>query len=122
METGVLIKDPKKPRKNKIPKCIKNNSWDKYIGKNNGESLCICCNTNTIDSKNFIGGHIISEKNGGEINIDNIIPICSECNSSMGYTNMDEFIKKFYPQNLSNFNSKKYTLPNKTDKSWSLFG
>jgi len=122
LETGVLIKDPKKSKKNKIPKCIKNNSWDKYIGKNNGEALCICCNTNTIDSKNFIGGHIISEKNGGEINIDNIIPICSECNSSMGYTNMDIFIKKFYPQNLNNFNSKKYTLPNKTDNSWRLFG
>ena len=67
LETGVLIKDTKKPRKTKIPKCIKNNSWDKYIGKNIGEALCICCNMNLIDSKNFIGGHIISEKNGGSV-------------------------------------------------------
>ena len=53
---------------------------------------------------------IISEKNGGEINVDNIIPICSDCNSSMGYTNMDKFITKYYPENIKNFNEKKYTL------------
>lgn len=122
LETGVLIKDTKKPRKTKIPKCIKNNSWDKYIGKNIGEALCICCNMNLIDSKNFIGGHIISEKNGGCVSIENIIPICSECNSSMGYTNMDEFIKKFYPKNYDSFTKKKYIVPTQNESKWSLFG
>ena len=122
IESGVLIKDSKKIRKNKIPKCVKNNSWDKYIGKNIGEALCICCNIKVIDSKNFIGGHIIYEKNGGDINVDNIIPICTECNSSMGYTNMDEFITKFYPNNLEKFNKKKYSLPSKNESSWNLFG
>ena len=120
-ETGEIVKEQKKSKKNKIPKSIKNNSWDTYIGKTIGEALCLCCNINTIDSKTFTGGHIISDKNGGEINVNNIIPICSGCNLSMGSKNMDIFIKEFYPENIKNFNNKKYSIPTK-NKSWNLFG
>ena len=70
-----------------------------------------------IDSKSFIGGHIISEKNGGLINIDNIIPICSECNSSMGSTNMDIFIETYYPNNTSNYKQRKYQISS-NNKNW----
>ena len=38
--------------------------------------------------------------------IDNLIPICSECNSSMGVEHMDSFIKKFYPQNINSYMNK----------------
>ena len=65
---------------------------------------------NIIDSKNFIGGHIISEKNDGNINIENILPICNDCNLSMGCTNMDEFIKKYYPKNINSFNKRNYIV------------
>ena len=92
--------------KQKIPKKIKDDSWDKYVGKKYGTVLCICCNTTEIQQKNFIGGHIISEKNGGNITIDNIIPICNDCNSSMGTTNMNDFIKKYYPENFYNFTNR----------------
>jgi hypothetical protein len=119
LESGIIIKDTKKSGKKKIPKSVKNNSWDTYIGKDIGQALCICCNMNVIDSKFFIGGHIISEKNGGIINVDNIIPICSECNSSMGYTNMNDFIKKYYPSNYDNFKKKKY-LTEKKENKWNL--
>ena len=51
----------------------------------------------------FHAGHIISEKNGGLINIDNIIPICSQCNTSMNSENMDLYITKYYPQNYNTF-------------------
>ena len=122
IESGIIIKDYRKPGKKRIPKSIKNNSWDKYVGKDIGQALCICCNMNVIDSKNFIGGHIISEKNGGKINVDNIIPICSECNSSMGYTNMNEFIKEYYPNNFDNFKNKKYLTEKKEESKWKLFG
>jgi hypothetical protein len=122
IESGIIVKDTKKPSKNKIPKVIKNNSWDKYIGKNIGEAYCICCNETKIDSKNFIAGHIISEKNNGLINIDNILPICNSCNSSMGITNMDIFIEKFYPKNINNFKNKKYILEKtNNNKKWTIF-
>lgn len=43
----------------------------------------------------FHCGHVISEKNNGEITVDNLRPICQNCNSSMGTTDMDEFISKY---------------------------
>ena len=41
----------------------------------------------------FNCGHIIAEVNGGETNVSNLRPICQNCNSSMGITNMDDFMK-----------------------------
>ena len=114
LESGIIVKDLKKNSKRKIPKSVKNNSWDIYIGKKIGQVFCICCNLNMIDSKTFTAGHIISEKNGGLINIDNILPICNTCNLSMGFSNMDDFIKKFYPNNFDNFKIRKYTTKKKT--------
>ena len=64
--------------------------WDKYIGKEKGIGKCYSCSEN-IDSKNFEAGHIIPEAKGGPTNIDNLRPICSCCNKSMGTQNMDEF-------------------------------
>ena len=39
------------------------------------------------DTKTWHAGHIISEYNGGSISIDNLKPICPQCNSSMGLMN-----------------------------------
>jgi 5-methylcytosine-specific restriction endonuclease McrA len=41
---------------------------------------------------NFVVGHIVSIKNGGETSLENLLPICTLCNSSMGTMNMDDFI------------------------------
>ena len=43
----------------------------------------------------FHCGHIISEFNGGNLDVENLKPICQPCNSSMKTMNMDEFIKKY---------------------------
>lgn len=40
-----------------------------------------------------LSGHVVSRYNGGEDIIDNLVPICGSCNSSMGSINMDSFIK-----------------------------
>ena len=77
-----------------IPAVIKNSLWNKYFSdKNTGK--CCCCNIETISSRNFDCGHIISEHNGGIVSLDNLKPICRLCNSSMSTTNMDEFISKY---------------------------
>ena len=115
-QTGKIIKKFSSSSKKRIPKKIKNDSWDKYIGSNVGDSICLCCRTTSINSKSFIGGHIISEKNGGLVSVDNIVPICSECNLSMGTTNMDEFINNYYPNNFNKFTKRDYKISN-----WSLF-
>ncbi len=108
-QTGKIIKKKvKKHKKEKIPKKVKNDSWDRYIGSELGEAKCICCRVSKIKSKDFIAGHIISEKNGGLVTVDNILPVCSLCNSSMATQNMDEFIKKHYPNNYDKFLKRDY--------------
>ena len=67
---------------------------EKYYGKSN-ETKCLCCKNTTISITNFECGHVVSNKDGGKININNLKPICKTCNLSMGTTNMDIFIKKY---------------------------
>jgi hypothetical protein len=80
--------------KNSIPKKIKQLVWNKYIGEENGISVCQCCQFTKITQMDFHCGHIISNYNGGENILTNLIPICSLCNSSMGTCNMNDFIIK----------------------------
>jgi len=77
-----------------IPAPIKEKCWDMYIGSNLGETYCFCCKHNKISKSNFQAGHVKSEVNGGEITIENLRPICGQCNSSMGIKNMDIFMKE----------------------------
>ena len=108
-ESGVVVKNSRTNIKKKIPKKIKTDSWNTYVGENIKKTFCICCNKTEIDAFNFQAGHIISEKNGGNICIENILPICNLCNQSMGIINMDEYIKEYYPSNFCNFSLKKYS-------------
>jgi chromosome segregation ATPase len=84
-----------KPKKKAIPKTLKNKVWNKYIGIEIGQTKCLCCKLTDISQLNFHCGHIISEKDGGKITMENLKPICGSCNSSMGTMNMDEFILKY---------------------------
>ena len=81
-----------KTKKINIPKALKIAVWNKYIGEEIGKTKCLCCNITDITQLKFHTGHIISEINGGNINIDNLKPICESCNKSMGKKNMNEFM------------------------------
>jgi hypothetical protein len=94
IEQSNIIENTKNKRKT-IPKIVKTQTWDKYIGKNLGTAKCLCCKKNEIQQSNFHCGHIISVYNGGKNIIDNLKPICSQCNQSMGRQNMDEFMKEY---------------------------
>jgi hypothetical protein len=88
------VKEIKKIYKKKvIPKQVKILCWNLYIGEDKTNSKCVCCNSTTINITNFHCGHVLAEVNGGETNINNLRPICSGCNLSMGSMNMDDFIK-----------------------------
>ncbi len=91
----ITIEDDKPYKKKYIPLPVKRNVWNKWIGKAFGTSLCLCCKLTEIDKMSFHCGHVIAEKHGGKICVDNLRPICQSCNSSMGTQNMDEFIKKY---------------------------
>jgi len=89
-------KDEIKKIRKSIPKSLKILVWNKHIGKEMGTGDCHVCKT-VMDSKNFECGHIISVKDDGETTIDNLLPICSSCNKSMGTQNLHEFKAKYFP-------------------------
>ena len=82
-------------RKEKIPSTVRNSVWVVYIGKEKRKGLCFCCGAEDISFANFHCGHVQSEKCGGKVTIDNLRPVCAQCNSSMGVANMLEFMEKF---------------------------
>jgi hypothetical protein len=87
----------KNNKKTKIPDNLKTDVWNKYVGKSNGVANCLCCGVNEISSRDFECAHIKAEANGGLTILENLRPICSKCNRSMGTQHMEEFMKKFYP-------------------------
>ena len=116
-KTGTKIKDKSKSRKKaNISKSLSDSVWVKYMGQDSARAYCLICNNNIISrfsgNNKFHCGHIQSEANGGTIHIDNLLPICSTCNSSMGTTHMDEYIKSQFPNNWNNYKNRKYKIPN----------
>ena len=86
-----------KYKRKSIPKAVKDKVWNTYIGKSCGIGKCYCCDT-IIDSKNFDCGHVVAAAHGGKNVTENLRPVCSTCNKSMGTQNMDEF-KRIYFSN-----------------------
>jgi 5-methylcytosine-specific restriction endonuclease McrA len=87
-------------KKKSIPKSLKKQVWDKWIGPNIGRTKCLCCKHEEIRQIEFHCGHIIAEVNGGKTNVDNLRPICAQCNLSMGSMSMDEFRKTYFDKNI----------------------
>ena len=93
-------KPQKKPKKKKISPQIRFDVWKTYIG-DKIEAKCFCCWKARITpftyNNTFHAGHIKSEANGGRISIDNLLPICSDCNKDMSAKTHDK-----HPPNKTN--------------------
>lgn len=96
-------------KKQTIPKAVKTAVWHTYIGEEIGKTKCMCCEITEITQMKFHCGHIIAEANGGEINVNNLMPICECCNKSMGTKNLNEF-KKLLQLNPSNISKEKVPI------------
>jgi 5-methylcytosine-specific restriction endonuclease McrA len=92
-------------RKKKIPKALREAVWIKYAGTNVMSKKCAThwC-PNIITAFDFQTGHNIPESKGGPTTIDNLVPLCSRCNQSMGnqYT-IDQWNTKFGTKKRSFF-------------------
>ena len=97
-------------KKKNIPKKLKADLWNKYVGREKGESNCIVCRNTKISMLDFNAAHIKSEANGGTVDLDNLLPTCAQCNSSMGKRNMPEYINQYYPKNYKKFVSRDYKI------------
>jgi len=53
----------------------------------------------------FHCAHIISEKNGGATTLDNLMPICAQCNTSMRTQNLYDFRNKYFTKNKKQIHS-----------------
>jgi 5-methylcytosine-specific restriction endonuclease McrA len=92
---SLIKKEKTENKKQSIPKSVKTHVWNNYIGENIPIHRCLCCKKTLIQNTNFDVGHVISEKDGGTHEINNLRPICSVCNHSMGTENMVDFVKKY---------------------------
>ena len=78
-----------------IPKKVRTDVWNTFIGPSIPIHKCLCCLKTTICMTDFQVGHVVSEHDGGNLNIDNLRPICASCNISMGTTNMKDYVLKY---------------------------
>lgn len=83
-----------KKGKRRINRKTKLSCWDKEFDTNT--NICPIKNCSVELNKNennWHAGHIISEYNGGSIDISNLRPICIKCNSAMGTKNWNDYDK-----------------------------
>ncbi len=90
-----LKKKDEKKKKQQIPKQIRSIIWNLYIGDDMIKHKCLCCKKVTITNTSFEVGHVISEHDGGTLEVNNLRPICSACNKSMGTMNMRDYVLKY---------------------------
>ena len=79
-------------RKESIPIAVRNATWNKYIGRGLAEGECYVGCGNKIHFSDYECGHIQAEAEGGRVHLDNLRPICSKCNKSIGTRNMKDFM------------------------------
>lgn len=76
-------KSPKK-RKDTIPVALRETIWLHHMGRQfEGKCKTTWCK-NTITVFDFQAGHDQPESKGGPTTLENLIPLCSRCNLSMG--------------------------------------
>lgn len=99
------------PKRKSIPKIVRDKIWNDNIGLAFGIGKCYCCQ-NQITKDYYQCGHIVSRAMGGDDSPDNLKPICSLCNQSMGTQNMDEFMKEYKLGKYSNIENSPEKVEN----------
>lgn len=76
--------------KDKIPPSLRKQVWNKYFGDLSTHKCPISWCNNILDNSikdGWAAGHIISEHNKGKTVLENLKPICKNCNSEMNTKN-----------------------------------
>ena len=110
--------------KKTIPKRVRELVWKKYIGKCwSGKCHVSWCDNDFTVLSSWHVGHNNPESKGGDLSIENLRPVCPECNLGMGNKYSIEewsetFDKNYRFENtaikiLSRLKYKSKTQPNK---------
>ena len=85
-------------KKKTIPKKIKEIVLNRDFGIEKNIGKCYACKCELF-RKDVIMGHVLAEYNGGDCSANNLRCVCGDCNSSMQTLHMQEYIRRYYPQN-----------------------
>lgn len=89
----------------KISEAMRNRIWEEYLDGKAYVAKCWCCRRKDISRKEYHAGHIVAVVHGGTNVIQNLRPICADCNLDMKETNMFQYMR-----------DKGYELPPEVDK------
>ena len=83
---GSAVQDMKTSKKKKAPirKALREQVWIQKAGKVFETKCSTPWCENPMNVFDFHCGHNIPESQGGPTNVENLIPLCSRCNLSMG--------------------------------------
>ena len=113
-----IIKTHKTKMSNKVPSSLKHNVWIMYVGEKFDGKCAVSWCKNRITPFTFEAGHNIPFSKGGETTIDNLRPICSDCNKSMGNRfTIDEFSEQYKSTSKNDTN----LVPDKTNMIGKMF-
>lgn len=95
LNCDVVRTEKRKP----IPSAIRYQVWRHYFSRWWSTSCpmdgyCYCCNL-PISIENWHAGHVVAWAKGGEDTVENLRPICAQCNTSMGKMNMGLYVVKY---------------------------
>jgi 5-methylcytosine-specific restriction endonuclease McrA len=90
-------KPEKKYRKQKIPLAVRQAVWVKQFGRVFQHKCFVSWCHRILSCFDFEVGHNIPESKGGTLDLDNLYPICHQCNTGMGnqYTILDWSNRRF---------------------------
>ena len=115
------VKEPKEKepgteavKRKAIPKTVKTQLWNKFFTEDNAKGKCQVC-SKEIKMSDFEAGHIIASANGGSDNLDNLTPLCGQCNKSMGTQSVYEFKKTYFPEDTYDILGMALEQSNKSD-------
>lgn len=101
-----LVPRNKPPASPKMPSALRSAVWRQWVEGNVMSTKCYCCKSAVIEFPNFHCGHVVPASLGGKNTVDNLRPICQNCNLSMGNQNMKDFMNAFgFTQDFSNVNT-----------------
>lgn len=82
--------------------------WDRHMPDGTQiKGPCFVCKED-ISILNFECGHVVSDKDKGERTVNNLRPICSSCNKSMGAMNLFEYMERYFPELYDKKEKKAY--------------
>jgi len=88
--------------------------WRTYASKTQLLANCLVCKKE-ISFENFHCGHIMAETHGGKTDLENLRPICANCNQSMGAINMFDFMRSNGFEIITNISHESHL----SDQQWS---